>query len=245
MNQTQLMYPNTLVCQKLLFQNPLQTPSNPILKMSAANTNNFQSKLKSLMAEYDLGIKSTAGLSGIELEEMNNNNEGMSQLYEAIAELHMEFLASAPKKRSIATKEPAAKPEKKAEKADKDQPEKKKRATKAKKADDEPAETAEKKSKAPSAYSLFTSNLNKVNKGELPDMKKITVLVSLETVSKSGEVLLKHEAAAALLEMKNTEQTIETLLEACKDLLSEVEGKVQPFKLSGLMWSAVGNKTPF
>jgi hypothetical protein len=224
--------------------------------MSAANTNNFQSKLKSLMAEYDLGIKSTAGLSGDELEEMNNNNEGMTQLYEAIAELHMEFLAAAPKKRAVATKskaaaaddeEPAAKPEKKkAEtKAKADEPEKKKRATKAKKGSDDEEPAAEKKAKAPSAYSLFTSNLNKVNKGELPDMKKISVRVSLETVSESGKVLLENEAAAELQAMKGTQQTIETLLEACKGLLTEVDGKVQPFKLSGLMWSAVGNKTPF
>jgi hypothetical protein len=225
--------------------------------MSAANTNNFQSKLKSLMAEYDLGIKSTTGLSGPELEEMNNNNEGMTQLYEAIAELHMEFLAAAPKKRAVATKskavaddeEPAAKPEKKkaakAAATKTDEPaEKKKRATKAKKASDD-EEPAEKKAKAPSAYSLFTSNLNKVNKGELPDMKKISVLVSLETVSESGKVLLENEAAADLLAMKGTQQTIESLLEACKGLLTEVDGKVQPFKLSGLMWSAVGNKTPF
>jgi hypothetical protein len=69
--------------------------------------------------------------------------------------------------------------------------------------------------------------------------------VSLETVSESGKVLLENEAAAELNQMKGTQQTIETLLEACKGLLTEVEGKVQPFKLSGLMWSAVGNKTPF
>ena len=218
----------------------------------SANSNTFQSKLKSLMAEYDLGIKSTVGLSGPELEEMNNNNEGMTQLYEAIAELHMEFLASA-KKRAIPTKKSADddeetetnnKPEKKKAAATKPKTdEKKKRATKAKKpADDEPAE---KKAKAPSSYSLFTSNLNKVNKGELPDMKKISVQVSLETMSESGKVLLEHEAAADLKAMMGTQQTIETLLQACKDLLTEVDGKVQPFKLSGLMWSAVGNKTPF
>ena len=199
------------------------------------SANSFQSKLKSLMAEYDLGIKSTTGLSGPELEEMNNNNEGMTQLYEAIAELHMEFLAAAPKKRALPKK--AADETKTATK--KTDPEKKKRETKAKKAT-EPAEK-----KPATAYSMFTSNLNKVNKGELPDMKKISVQVSLETVSKSGKVLLEHEAAADLKQMKGTQQTIETLLEACKGLLSEVDGKVQPFKLSGLMWSVVGNKTPF
>ena len=200
--------------------------------MSAANFNNFKSKLKSLMAEYDLGIKSTVGLSGPQLEETNNNNEGMSQLYEAIEELHMEYLA-APKKRAL----PAKKDEPKT-----DEPEKKKRATKTTKTAEEPAE---KKAKAPTAYSRFTSNLNKVNKGELPDMKNISVLVSLDTVSESGKPLLEHEAAADLHAMKNTQQTIETLLEACKCLLSVVDGKVQPFKLSGLMWSVVGNKTPF
>ncbi len=178
------------------------------------------------MAEYELDIKSTEGLTGAELEEMNNNNAGMEQLYAAIEQLHQEFMA-APKKR-VAADQAAEKP---------------KRATKAKKAEKD-SEGAPAK-KAPSAYSLFTSTLNKVNKGELDDLKKIKVKVSLETVSPSGKLILEHEGATDLLTMKDTEQTIETLLETCKSILTDIDGKVQPFKLSGLMWSAVGNKTPF
>ncbi len=192
------------------------------------------------MAEYELDIKSTEGLTGAELEEMNNNNAGMEQLYAAIEQLHQEFMA-APKKRVAApkaAKEPAA--DQAAEKAEKEKP---KRATKAKKAEKD-SEGAPAK-KAPSAYSLFTSTLNKVNKGELDDLKKIKVKVSLETVSPSGKLILEHEGATDLLTMKDTEQTIETLLETCKSILTDIDGKVQPFKLSGLMWSAVGNKTPF
>ncbi len=195
----------------------------------------FQHKLKLLMAEYELDIKSTEGLTGAELEEMNNNNAGMEQLYAAIEQLHQEFMA-APKKRVAAPKAAGSLAADQAA-------EKPKRATKAKKAEKD-SEGAPAK-KAPSAYSLFTSTLNKVNKGELDDLKKIKVKVSLETVSPSGKLILEHEGATDLLTMKDTEQTIETLLETCKSILTDIDGKVQPFKLSGLMWSAVGNKTPF
>jgi hypothetical protein len=212
----------------------------------------FQNKLKSLMAEYDLGIKSTEGLTGDDLKEMNNNNDGMSQLYDAIEELHKEFLAAVPKKRAAATKTKTTKSKNDDDAAatatteaetssDEDKP-KKKRAPAKKKA--AVAESAEPKAKsAKSAYSTFSPHITKGNKGELDGWDSIMVDVSFSKTTEASAALL--ESNTELRALKDTKQSMANLLKACKAALQQADGKVVIGKLSGIMWSAVGNVSPF
>jgi uncharacterized protein (UPF0147 family) len=217
----------------------------------------FQNKLKSLMAEYDLGVKSTEGLTGDQLTEMNNNNEGMTQLFDAIDELHKEFLAAVPKpKRAAATKTKTATTTTdtaataatatttEAEtSSDEDKP-KKKRAPAKKKAAAEGAESAEPKAKsAKSAYSTFSPHITKGNKGELDGWDAIMVDVSFNKTTEASAALL--ESSAELRALKDTKQSMGNLLKACKAALQQADGKVVIGKLSGIMWSAVGNVSPF
>ena len=224
----------------------------------------FQNKLKSLMAEYDLGIKSTEGLTGDELQEMTNNNDGMTQLYEAIEELHKEFLAAVPKKRAVATKTKTATKAKEDDAAtatteesssDEDKPKKKRAPAKKKAAATESAEpksadkSAEPKSAEPkaksakSAYSTFSPHITKGNKGELDGWDAIMVDVSFSKTTEASAALL--ESNTELRALKDTKQSMANLLKACKAALQQADGKVVIGKLSGIMWSAVGNVSPF
>jgi len=220
----------------------------------------FQNKLKSLMAEYDLGIKSTEGLTGDELAEMNNNNDGMTQLYDAIEELHKEFLAAAPKKRAAATKTKTATKAKNDDAAaetaaetataatteaetssDEDKPKKKRAPAKKKAAEPESAEPKAKSAK--SAYSTFSPHITKGNKGELDGWDAIMVDVSFSKTTEASAALL--ESNTELRALKDTKQSMADLLKACKAALQQADGKVVIGKLSGIMWSAVGNVSPF
>jgi hypothetical protein len=228
----------------------------------------FKLKLQKLMAEYNLGIQDTTDLTGEELDEATSNNDGMYQLYDAIVELHQEFIAlaakPAPKKRAPAKKkaatasdseaevdgEAAPAPEKKKSAAakkteatdDEAAPEKKKRAPSKKKAaaDGEPAEP-----KAPTAYNIFTSEISKIIKNKDEPSGDVMVTVSLEKVTDACQVLLEHEAAKTLLAMKGKEYTVKDIVKVCSDLLTIVDKKVAPFKRTSLIWAAVGNKSPF
>jgi hypothetical protein len=213
-------------------------------------TTSFQNKLKSLMAEYDLGIKSTEGLTGDELKEMNNNNDGMTQLYEAIEELHNEFLAAVPKKRAATaitktTKAKADDAEATTEAAetssDDDKPKKKRAPAKKAAAAVEGAAAAEPKAK--SAYSSFSPHITKGNKGDVDGWNAIMVDVSFSKTTEASAALL--ESNQELRDLKGTKQSMATLLKACKDALLQADGKVVIGKLSGIMWSAVGNVSPF
>jgi hypothetical protein len=215
----------------------------------------FQNKLKSLMAEYDLGIKSTEGLAGEELKEMSNNNEGMAQLFEAIEELHNEFLAAVPKKRAAATKpKTATKTKAKTDEevyaatteaetsSEEDKPKKKRAPAKKKEASAEAAAEPKAKS-AKSAYSTFSPHITKGNKGELDGWDSIMVDVSFSKTTEASAALL--ESNKALSDLKDTKQSMATLLKVCKEALVQADGKVVIGKLSGIMWSAVGNVSPF
>ena len=219
----------------------------------------FQNKLKSLMAEYDLGIKSTEGLSGEQLTEITNNNDGMTQLYEAIEELHKEFLAAVPKKRAAATKKTATATEAKtddaaaaaaattteAEASSDDEKPKKKRAPAKKKAAADADSDSEPKAKAAtkSAYSTFSPHITKGNKGELDGWDAIMVDVSFSKTTEASAALLG--GSTELRSLKDTKQSMANLLKACKAALLQADGKVVIGKLSGIMWSAVGNVNPF
>jgi hypothetical protein len=215
----------------------------------------FQTKLQDLMAEYNLGIKSTKGLFGEELEETICNNDGMEQLYLEITKLHLEFLAEqmgnigmkgnskeAKPKRARAPAKKKAKPTKlevvssPSSDSDEEKPAKKPLV---------PAKiNCEKVPKAPSSYSMFTSHITKMNKGSRVG-GDITVAVTWDNVTAATKTLLADENAKTLMDMKRQVKSVAQILEACQKLLNDVEGKVHAFKLSSLMWAAVGNKNPF
>lgn len=213
-------------------------------------TTDFKTKLQSLMGDYNLGIQNTDGLTGDELAETTANNDGMRQLYEAITELHHQFIvAAAPAKRAPAKKKAAAgtATDSNGEEAANESagPEKKKRAPAKKRAPKAPAaDGAEKAKRALSAFSKFTSHISKMKKGEEAG-GDVKVTVSLEKVTDKCEPLLATDAAKPLLAMKGHEHTIDEVLEECKKLLQAIDGKIVPFKLTGLLWSAVGNQNPF
>ncbi len=210
----------------------------------------FLNKLKVLMAEYELGIQSTEGLTGAKLKEMQENNAGMEQIFEAIDKLHKEFLDAAPKKRATATK--SKKDDKKDDdeattEGSSDEKPKKKRAP-AKKKEAAAAADGEAKPKAKSAYSEFAPHITKGNKGEVDGWDSIMVYVSFSKLTDTSAALLeKNKALSDLktLSSQGTQHSMATLLKACKDALMEAEGKVVIGKLSGVMWSAVGNVNPF
>lgn len=220
---------------------------------------NFNTLFKTLMADYNLGVKDTSGLSGEELDEVLSNNEAMEQLFVAVADLHEKCLASvapatvtAPKKRARAPpkKKVPVSEEKVVSEDDEDEdktatatdseeekPAKKKRAPAKKKA-------GPKAPKAPSAYSMFTSHIIKMNKGEAAG-SDVKVKVSLADPAEMSQALLLDAKAAELVATKDQEKTVGELLKMCKDLLTSVDGKIHVFRLSSLMWAAVGNKSPF
>jgi len=230
----------------------------------------FQTKLQDLMAEYNLGIKNTAGLSGDELDEAISNNEGMEQLYLEITKLHRQFLAeqlgnigmkkggaakekkeAKPKRARAPAKAKKSKSESEAEPAKLDvvtdsesEAEEKEKPAKKMRAPAKKDVNGEKAAKAPSAYSLFTSHITKINKGSRVGCD-IRVKVTLDNTTEATDALLADEKAKPLVELKGQVTSIMQILETCQQLLIGVEGKIHAFKLSSLMWAAVGNKNPF
>ena len=207
----------------------------------------FLNKLKVLMAEYELGIQSTEGLTGAKLQEMQENNAGMEQIYDAIDKLHKEFLAAAPKKRATATKTKKDDDDEATTEGSSDEKPKKKRAP-AKKKEAGAAADGESKPKAKSAYSEFAPHITKGNKGEVDGWDSIMVYVSFSKLTDTSAALLEKSKALSdlkALSSQGTQHSMATLLKACKDALMEAEGKVVIGKLSGVMWSAVGNVNPF
>jgi hypothetical protein len=206
----------------------------------------FRDQLIAICAERGVALLDLEGLDGGELQEAQQQNAGIEQLFDAIAELHVKMSAAKPAapaaKTAPAKKKPAVEASEEEEPAAK--PAAKKRApakkTTKKDADAEPAAK-----KAPTKYAEFTSLVTKANKGETAGWEDVNVTVSLAKVTESGQALLDHDAGAAFAALKGTEVTMLALLDAAKDLLTAVDGKVQPFKLSGLLWAAVGNANPF
>jgi type IV secretory pathway VirB10-like protein len=215
----------------------------------------FRDQLIAICAERGVALLDLEGLDGGELQEAQQQNAGIEQLFDAIAELHVKMSAAkpaAPAAKTAPAKKPAAKktaakePEE-SETEDEEPPAKKtakKRAPAAKKSAKKDADEPATK-KAPTKYAEFTSLVTKANKGDAAGWEDVKVTVSLAKVTASGQALLDHAAGAAFAALKGTEVTMQALLDAAKDLLTAVDGKVQPFKLSGLLWAAVGNANPF
>ena len=216
---------------------PAQPKTHRLAPPPNYQTMSFHELLIALCAERGVGLEHYADLTGEDLEAVKTNNKAMEQMFEAITELHNKMSKAAAPKAVPAKKAPAAK--KKA--ADDEDEEAPKTRTKKAAAPKEKGDTAK---KAPSKYAQFTAAITKANKGQTEGWADVTVTVSLEKVTDSGKALLEHEAGQAFQELKGKEMTMEDLLKAAQELLTAVEGKVHPFKLSGLMWAAVGNVNP-
>jgi hypothetical protein len=201
----------------------------------------FQTKLKTLMAEYNLGIQETKGLTGDELEEAINNNEGMEQLYQAITQLHQECMPKPAAKVTVAAarkrvRAPVTDTEVDSEDTEED---KTKEKPKNKRAKQEP-----KAPKAPSTYSMFTAQITKMHKGDLSDAD-VKVKLTLDKPTKEMTIWLENPKAQRLVNMKDNEMTIGELLTVCQKIVNDITGKIHAMKLSALMWCAIGNKNPF
>jgi hypothetical protein len=211
----------------------------------------FRTQLIAICAERGVALVDLEGLAGDELQEAQQQNAGIEQLFDAIAELHIKMSAApaAPAKKPAAktAAKTAAKKDPEETETEDEEPAKKPAAKKrapAKKAKKD-ADAAPAAKKAPTKYAEFTSLVTKANKGDARGWEDVKVTVSLAKVTESGQALLDHAAGAAFADLKGTELTMQALLDAAKDLLMAVDGKVQPFKLSGLLWAAVGNANPF
>lgn len=231
---------------------PNTTIPNPI--MSSVN---FRTALIHIMDERDMALIPTEGLTGIELQEAIHSNDGIQQLTDEICKLH-ERMAIAPKTAAKKTETAADedKPKPKRTRKSKDPKEetepaedKPKRTRKGKepKEESEPAEDKPKpKPKGVAGnYATFTSRVTQANKGDTTGWADLKVKVSLAKVSAAGQALLDHVAGAKFLALKDTEATMSEILDQAKALLTAADGKVHPFKLSGLLWAAVGNVDPF
>jgi hypothetical protein len=202
----------------------------------------FQTKLKALMAEYNLGIQETKGLTGDELEEAINNNEGMEQLYQAITQLHQECMPKPAAKVTVAAARKRVRvPVTDIESSDTEE-DKTKEKTKAKRAKKDP--NAPKAPKAPSTYSMFTAQITKMHKGDLA-AADVKVKITLDKPTKEMTVWLENPKAQRLVNMKDNEMTIGELLTVCQKIVNDITGKIHAMKLSALMWCAIGNKNPF
>ena len=227
--------------------------ANTAIKNVVNTSLSFREHLIEMMAERGLGIQSLDGLEGEELRDAQNNNLGMTELYEAIAELHETFVKKSPTPVSVApvavpkqtkqTKEPKEPKEPKQTK----EPKETKQTKEPKQTKDVAAEeeAVTKAKRAPTPYALFTSSVTKANKGEAEGWDQVKVTVSLEKVTEKVAPILEHAEASKLMEMKGTEQTMSTLLKLSADLLTVATGKVHAMSLTSLLWSATGNVNPF
>ena len=237
--------------------------ANTAIKNVVNTSLSFREHLIEMMAERGLGIQSLDGLEGEELRDAQNNNLGMTELYEAIAELHETFVKKSTTSVSVApvavpsksTKEPKQTKEPKEPKEPKQPKETKEpKEPKQTKEPKEPKQTKDvaaeeeavtKAKRAPTPYALFTSSVTKANKGEAEGWDQVKVTVSLEKVTEKVAPILEHAEASKLMEMKGTEQTMSTLLKLSADLLTVATGKVHAMSLTSLLWSATGNVNPF
>ena len=231
--------------------------ANTAIKNVVNTSLSFREHLIEMMAERGLGIQSLDGLEGEELRDAQNNNLGMTELYEAIAELHETFVKKSTTPVSVApvaapsksTKEPKQPKQTKQPKEPKEpkEPKQPKQTKEPKQTKDVAAEeeAVTKAKRAPTPYALFTSSVTKANKGEAEGWDQVKVTVSLEKVTEKVAPILEHAEASKLMEMKGTEQTMSTLLKLSADLLTVATGKVHAMSLTSLLWSATGNVNPF
>jgi hypothetical protein len=252
----------------------------------------FRENLIQLMAVQNLALTPLDGLEGAELVEAQENNEGLTQLADAITQLHERLLNSAiaekpktaaakkpktataadadaeetkPKKPRAARKPKEPKPVVEGEEATKkraarkpkepkpvvegEEAPKKRAARKPK----EPKPVVEgegevneepKKKRAANAQAVFARLVSQAHKGEMAGWDAIKLTVSLAKVTEKGQVMLDTPEGKEFVGLKGTDVSLAALLQRAQQLITAVDGKVNLMKLTGLMWSAVGNQIP-
>jgi hypothetical protein len=233
-----------------------------IMNSIVVKTDLFRANLRELIADNGLVFKTEdelKQLDGEELEDAMKNNLGLTQMIDAITELHeihvRAALIPAATKPVAKPKQVKVKEEKPAKKQPTEKPTKKKPAktqpTEKPTEKPQPAETTPQiKKRGPTPYAMFTSTVTAANKAlskkESPiGWNDVTVTVSLDKVTEKLSQILAHDEAKQLKDMIGTEQTMETLLHICADVLTASTGKIQAMTLTSMLWSATGNVDPF
>lgn len=225
-----------------------------IMNSIVVKTDLFRANLRELIADNGLVFKTEEELKqldGEELEDAMKNNLGLTQMIDAITELHEIHVRAA---LIPAATKPVAKPKQvkvKEEKPSKKQPTEKPTKKKPAKEKQQPVETTPQiKKRGPTPYAMFTSTVTAANKAlskkESPiGWNEVTVTVSLDKVTDKLSQILAHDEAKQLKDMIGTDQTMETLLHICADVLTASTGKIQAMTLTSMLWSATGNVDPF